>query len=76
MQDDLMAILKKSKIREMSDKEKEDKIRELRLELFKEKGQADVSGTVKNSGLIKETRRTIAKIKTSQKAMELEKKKK
>ena len=71
-----MAILKKSKIKEMSDKEKEDKIRELRLELFKEKGQADVSGTVKSSGLIKETRRTIAKIKTSQRAKELEKEKK
>ena len=71
-----MAILKKSKIREMSDKEKEDKIRELRLELFKEKGQADVSGTVKSSGLIKETRRTIAKIKTAQRAKELGKEKK
>ena len=71
-----MAILKKSKIKEMSDKEKEDKIRELRLELCKEKGQADVSGTVKSSGLIKETRRTIAKLKTSQRLKELEKKKK
>ena len=70
-----MAILKSNKIREMDDKQREDKIKELQLELFKERGQADVSGTVKNPGLIKETRRTIAKIKTIQRQKEKKKKK-
>ena len=59
-----MAILKPKKIREMSEKEVEDRLRELRLELFKESGSKAIGGTVKNPGLLHEMRRTIARIKT------------
>lgn len=62
-----MAILKSKKIRELSDKEATDRLRELQLELFKESGSKEIGGTVKNPGNIREMRRTIARIKTIKK---------
>ncbi len=62
-----MAILKSKKIRELSDKEAADRLRELQLELFKESGSKEIGGTVKNPGNIREMRRTIARIKTIKK---------
>ncbi len=59
-----MSILKPKKIREMSEKEVEDKLKELKLDLFKEAGTKEIGGSVKNPGLVRETRRTIARIKT------------
>ena len=59
-----MAILKMKKIREMNQKDVEEKLRELQLELSKERASAEVGGTVKSPGRIKEIRRTIARIKT------------
>ena len=59
-----MAILKAKKIREMNNKEVQERLKELQLELFKESGSKEIGGTVKNPGQIKEMRRTIARIKT------------
>ena len=57
-----MAILKMRKIREMDEKELDERLKELRMELTKEKGASEVGGTVKNPGKIKEMRKTIARI--------------
>ena len=58
-----MAILKMKKIRELSEKELEERMRELKLELSKERASSEI-GTVKNPGRIREIRRTIARILT------------
>ena len=58
-----MAILKSKKMREMSEKELEEKLNEMKLELSKERASSEV-GTAKNPGRMKELRRTIARIKT------------
>ncbi len=60
-----MAILKMKKIRELSEKELQERMRELKLELSKEKAASEI-GTVKNPGRIREIRRTIARILTLQ----------
>ncbi len=59
-----MSIIKKSKLREMNDNELTEKMRELRLEISKEIAASEVGGTVKNSGRIKESKKTIARILT------------
>jgi large subunit ribosomal protein L29 len=56
-----MAILKMKKIREMNDKEISEKLKELRLEISKDRASSEI-GTVKNPGRIKEMRRTVARI--------------
>lgn len=58
-----MAILKMKKIREMNEKEMNERERELQLELSKERASSEVGGTVKNPGRIREIRRAIARIK-------------
>ncbi len=58
-----MAILKSKKIREMSEKERNEKMNELRLELSKERAASEI-GTVKNPGRIRELRRTVARMLT------------
>jgi large subunit ribosomal protein L29 len=58
-----MAILKSKKIREMNEKDLRAKLAELKLELSKEQAASEM-GTVKNSGRIREIRRTIARINT------------
>lgn len=58
-----MAILKMKKIREMSKEERNERERELKLELSKERAASEI-GTVKNPGRIREIRRTIARILT------------
>ncbi|MDI6720869.1 MAG: 50S ribosomal protein L29 [Candidatus Aenigmarchaeota archaeon] len=59
-----MAILKMKKIREMDDKEIDEKFSELKLEISKEIASSEIGGTVKNPGRIREIKRTIARIKT------------
>ena len=59
-----MAIIKMKKMREMSDKEINEKLSELRLELSKTRASSEVGGTVKSPGKIKEIRKTIARILT------------
>lgn len=58
-----MAILKMKKIRELSEKEVGERMRELKLELSKERASSAI-GTVKNPGRIREIRRTIARLLT------------
>ena len=58
-----MAILKMKQIRELGEKELEERMRELKLELSKEKASSEI-GTVKNPGRIREIRRTLARILT------------
>lgn len=60
-----MAIIRMKKIREMTEKETEEKTGELMLEMSKERASAEIGGTVKNPGRIREIRRTIARIKTN-----------
>ncbi|GEM_PF-2192777 len=59
-----MAIVRKSKLREMNNNELTEKLRELRLEISKEIAASEVGGTVKNSGRIRESKKTIARILT------------
>ncbi len=55
-----MAILKSKDISKMSDKEKENKLKELKLELIKSNVAANKTGKIK----IREIRKTIAKLLT------------
>jgi len=55
-----MAILRSKEIAKMSDKEKQGKLQELRLELIKANVAANKSGKIR----IKEIKKTIAKLLT------------
>ncbi|MDY6774305.1 MAG: 50S ribosomal protein L29 [Candidatus Nanohaloarchaea archaeon] len=59
-----MAILRNDEMKNMSEDELEEKLKELNLELSKEKGQIAVGGFPEDPGRIKEIRRTMARIKT------------
>jgi len=63
-----MAIIKKYELKQMSKKDLEKKLDELRLELAKQKASAAVGGTVKSPGKIKQIRKTIARIINIQKS--------
>lgn len=69
-----MAILKPRKVREMSEKETQEKLKELYLELSKEMAASEIGGSVKNPGRIGEIKRTIARIKTENRRKNREKK--
>jgi large subunit ribosomal protein L29 len=58
-----MAILRESKIREMSVKERERKLQELKTELLTIRSKAKTSA-IESAGRLKELRRTIARIIT------------
>lgn len=60
----LMAILRASEIREMSEKEIDEKVAELRNELLKERAKASAVGVPENPGRIRAIKRTIARILT------------
>ncbi len=64
-----MAILRPKKIRDMGAEERDKKLKELKLELFKEKGKIDVGGVSDSPGRIRELRKTIARILTIKKEM-------
>jgi len=59
-----MAIIKSSKLKEMSEKNIDEKIIELKLELSKEIGFSEI-GTVKNPGRVGELKKTIARLYTA-----------
>ncbi len=65
----VMAILRAKNIRDMRSEDRVKKLKELKLELFKEKGKIDVGGVSDNPGKIRELRRTIARILTIDKEM-------
>ena len=58
-----MAIIKAKKMREINEKELDDKMKDIRIELSREKGSSEI-GTVKNPGRIRELRKTYARILT------------
>ena len=58
-----MAILRKSQIRKMTLKEREDKMNELKTELLSLRAKSR-TGSVESSGRVRELRRTIARILT------------
>ena len=59
-----MAILRKKEIRKMDEKETAKQLKELNLELSKEKANIHIGATVTSPGRLKEIRKTIARIKT------------
>ncbi|MBI3190554.1 50S ribosomal protein L29 [archaeon] len=65
-----MAILKMKKVRELQEKDLNEKLREMKMELSKDRGASEV-GTVKNPGRIKEIRRTISRMMTEKRSREL-----
>ncbi len=59
-----MAIIRASELRDMGTEELQEKLQELRMELFKERSKAAAIGTPENPGRVREIRRTIARILT------------
>jgi large subunit ribosomal protein L29 len=59
-----MAILKPKEIREMNQKERKEKLYELRNELMREQGIAAMGGAPTNPGKIKALRISISRILT------------
>lgn len=57
----IMAIIKMKKLVETPESEAAERLKELRLELSKERASSEI-GTVKNPGRIREIRRSIARI--------------
>lgn len=58
-----MAILRKSQIRNMTPREREQKVSELKTELLTLRAKAR-TGSIESSGRVRELRRTIARILT------------
>lgn len=59
-----MAIIKKSKLRELSDSELEAKLFEFQKELNSERGMLATGGRTSNPGKMRELRRSVARILT------------
>lgn len=59
-----MAILRAKDVQKMSQEERQKRLKELTLELAKEKSNVAIGGAVKNPGRIREMRRTVARLKT------------
>ncbi len=59
-----MAIIRTKQIREMDAKGLNSKLSELKLELMKERGNARMGKPVKNTGKIRELRKSIARMLT------------
>jgi large subunit ribosomal protein L29 len=65
-----MAIIRTDEIMDLSIEEMDEKISELKKELFKEKSKIESGGAPENPGRIKEIRRSIARILTIKKQKE------
>lgn len=59
-----MSILQAEDIRELSYEQMQEKLDELRQELFTERSKIASGGAPENPGRLKELRRTIARVKT------------
>ncbi|MEM3577050.1 MAG: 50S ribosomal protein L29 [Candidatus Bathyarchaeia archaeon] len=62
-----MPILRVKEIREMSSEERMEKFKELKTELVRLKTMIKAGGTVENPSMIRELRKTIARILTIEK---------
>ncbi|MEM5777077.1 MAG: 50S ribosomal protein L29 [Candidatus Aenigmatarchaeota archaeon] len=56
--------MKKKDLKKMSDADLDKQLKELKLELMKEKGNVEMGGNVKNPGRIRTIRKNIARILT------------
>ena len=65
-----MAIIRSKKLKDMGEKEMGEKLRELKLELSKDRASSEI-GTVKNPGRIREIRRSIARMLHEQRRREI-----
>ncbi len=65
-----MAILRADEIRKMNITERKEELEKLKLDLIRQQAIASAGGAPENPGRIKETRRTIARIKTIQRLKE------
>ena len=61
---DVMAIIKKSKIREFADSELQTKLFEFQKELNSERGILAAGGRTSNPGKLRDLRKTIARVLT------------
>ncbi len=59
-----MAILRTKEIRKMNDKKLDEQLKELRLELSKERANIHIGASVTSPGKLNEIRKTIARILT------------
>lgn len=59
-----MVIIRTQAMKDMSDDEIEKKLKDLKLELSKEKSKIKVGGVPENPGKVRELKRTIARILT------------
>ena len=65
----IMAILRSLEIRNLTKDKLKDKVKELKMELMKEKGKVDIGGVADNPGKMREIKKTIARIYTIEKEM-------
>ena len=66
-----MAIIRKKEISAMTPKDMPKKIEELRLEIAKEKAQISVGAAPKNTGKLREMKKTIARLLTEMKSRKI-----
>ncbi len=69
----MMAILRVKEIRKMDGKDLDKNLKEMKLELSKEKANIHIGASVTSPGRIREIRRTVARIETVKRERELEK---
>jgi len=62
-----MAILRPKELRKLSEKDLDKRLKELNLELAKDRANIKIGASVTSPGRIKEIRRTISRIKTIKK---------
>ena len=60
----IMAIIRKRDLKNMTSGDVDKKLAELKMELSKQLGSVEIGGTVKSPGKIKEIRKTIARLLT------------
>ena len=68
-----MAILRMKDIRKMETKDMDKNMKDLKLELSKEKASINIGASAKSPGRVREIRRTVARILTVKRERELKK---
>lgn len=66
-----MSIFRIDEIRKMSERERKEELGSLRMDLMRERGIIATGGAPDNPGRVREIRRTIARIKTVERELEL-----
>lgn len=68
-----MILMRIDDLRKLKPEDQEKRLKELKLELLKEKGNIEMGGNVKNPGRIKTIRRDIARLLTLKREREKDK---